>query len=245
MSYTTSNPALSEKAFSQELSVPLEERMTIEGVTSKSFILLLISIATGVFGWQIALNESFGFLPLISIVVAFIVALVIIFNKHLAPALAPVYAMLQGIALGFISGIFNAQYEGIVVQAVLITLSIFVCMLGVYRFKIIQVTQKFKIGIAIATGGVALYYVINLIMSMFGQQLPLINSNSNYGIAFTLVVIVIAALNLVIDFDFIEKSAQKGLPKYMEWYASFGIFITVVWLYVEVLRLLGKIRGRR
>ena len=241
----TQNPVLTEKAFNQEAVTLTGEKMTLNGVIEKSVLLLAIVVVFGVFGWSFA-HHPYGIIALFaSIIAGLILALIIIWKKHTAPVLAPVYAVVEGCALGIISRIFESQYEGIVVQAVLVTISIFMGMLFAYRFKLIRVTQRFAKVIIFATAGIAIYYLLNLVFMFFGGNLPLINSNSIYGILFTLFVAGIAALNLILDFDFIEQSIERGVAKYMEWYASFGLLVTLVWLYIEVLRLISKIRGRR
>jgi uncharacterized YccA/Bax inhibitor family protein len=141
-----------------------------------------------------------------------------------------------------ISQNYEATFDGIVIQAVLITSAIFLALLMIYRTGLIKVTENFRLGVAAATGGIFLYYLVNLGMSFFGKDLPLISSSSIYGILFSVFVVVLASMNLVLDFDFIENGVEKRAPKYMEWYASFGLFITLVWLYVEILRLLAKAR---
>ncbi len=241
----TQSPVLTEKAFNQEVATLEGEKMTLNGVISKSAILLALVIASGITSWTFA-HHAYGIIVLFaSIIVGLILALIIIWKKHTAPVLAPIYAIVEGCVLGIISRIFESQYEGIVVQAVLVTVSIFVGMLFAYKFKLIRVTQRFAKVIIFATAGIAIYYVLNLVFMFFGGDLPLINSNSIYGILFTLFVAGIAALNLILDFDFIERSVEQGFVKYMEWYASFGLLVTLVWLYIEVLRLISKIRGRR
>ena len=241
----TQNPVLTEKAFNQEVATLAGEKMTLSGVIKKSVLLLAIVVIFGIFGWNFA-HHPYGIIALFaSIITGLILALIIIWKKHTAPVLAPVYAVVEGCALGIISRIFESQYEGIVVQAVLVTMSIFMGMLFAYKFKLIRVTQRFVKVIIFATAGIAIYYLLNLAFMFFGGNLPLINSNSIYGILFTLFVAGVAALNLILDFDFIEQSIERGVAKYMEWYASFGLLVTLVWLYIEVLRLISKIRGRR
>lgn len=190
-------------------------------------------------------NEMIGLYVLGAIIAAFIIAMVTIIKKTVSPVTAPMYAVLEGFALGAISQLYEAEYEGIVQQALLLTGCIFVSMLLIYRLRLIRATQNFKLGVAAATGGIALYYICYLIVGLlFGHELPLVNSNSLFGIGFTVLVIIIAALNLVVDFDFIEQGVKKKAPKHMEWYASFGLLVTIVWLYLEILRLLSKIRSR-
>lgn len=245
MAYKSGNPALNKNTFNN-LQPITGEAMTLDGVAGKSLALFLLCVGAGVFGWQLAAEKLEMVAPYVlgSILVAFVVAIVTIFKKNWSPFTAPLYAVLEGFALGAISQIFEREFEGIVLQALLLTGGIFVSMLFLYLFRIIKATENFKLGVAAATGGIALYYIANLVVGFFGTQLPLIHSNSGWGIGFTVLVIIIAALNLVVDFDFIEQGVEKKAPKFMEWYASFGLFVTVVWLYLEILRLLAKARSR-
>jgi uncharacterized YccA/Bax inhibitor family protein len=203
-------------------------------------------LGTGYFGWQVVANnnEYAGLLVLGSLILGFGIALVTIFKKTHAPITAPLYALVEGFLLGAISQTFETEFNGIVLQAILLTVGIFLSMLLLYLFRIIKVTENLKLGIAAATGGIALFYLTSLVVGFFGGSIPLIASTSGWGIAFTVFVIVIAAFNLVMDFDFIELGVEKKAPKYMEWYASFGLLVTLVWLYLEILRLLAKLRSR-
>jgi uncharacterized YccA/Bax inhibitor family protein len=181
-----------------------------------------------------------------SLIVAFIVAIITIYKKEWSPITVPIYAILEGIGLGWISYSFNSLYDGIVLSAVCITVSILLAMLMIYRSGLIKPTENFKLGLAAATGGIFVLYMINFVMSFFGSQMGImsIQNASLMSIGFSLFVIVIAALNLVVDFDFIEEGAEKGAPKYMEWFGAFGLMVTLVWLYLEILRLLAKLRSR-
>lgn len=244
MAYKSGNPALNKNTFN-DLSTDTNP-MTLEGTAAKSLLLLAFCVTAGVFGWQFAANnpQTAGVYILGSIIAAFVLAIIIIFKKSWAPLLAPMYALIEGFALGGISLYYETEFGGIVLQALLLTGGIFTSMLLLYLFKVIKATENFKLGVAAATGGIFIFYLVGLVMSFFGRQVPLIASNSVYGIGFTVLVIIIAALNLVVDFDFIERGVDKKAPKYMEWYASFGLFVTVVWLYLEMLRLLSKLRSR-
>lgn len=244
MAYKSGNPALNKNTFN---NLELDSNpMTLEGTASKSLFLLLLCVGTGIFGWQYTSQnpETAGVLIFGTVIAAFVLAIIMILKKTLSPVLAPLYALLEGFALGGISMIYESQFGGIVLQALVLTGGIFVSMLLLYLFRIIKPTENFKLGVAAATGGIAIFYLVGLTMSFFGRQAPLIASNSAYGIGFTVLVIIIAALNLVVDFDFIEDGVKKHAPKYMEWYASFGLFVTIVWLYLEMLRLLAKLRSR-
>lgn len=248
MAYKTGNPALNKDSFSKIKAVlDQAEAMTLRGVADKSMVLLAIVLLSGTAGWQLAISKpSLAYIMLFaSLLLGFILSLIIIFKKTTAPVLAPIYAIFEGILLGVISQIFEMSFKGIVVQAVILTLGIFGSMVVIYRLGIIKPTENFKLGVAAATGGIAIYYLASIVAgAFFKTELPLVASNSIYGIGFTLFVIVIAAFNLVLDFDFIEQGVKAQAPKYMEWYASFGLLVTLVWLYLEILRLLSKLRGR-
>ena len=180
-----------------------------------------------------------------SVIGGFIVAIATSFKKTWAPITTPVYAALEGVALGGISVIFESQYPGIVSQAVFLTFGTLAALLLAYRSGLVRATENFKLGIFAATGGIALLYLASFVLGFFGMSVPLIHSSGTWGILFSLFVVVIAALNLVLDFDFIETGVERGAPKYMEWYGAFGLLVTLVWLYLEILRLLAKLQSRR
>ena len=175
----------------------------------------------------------------------FIIALITIFKKHLAPYTVPGYALLEGLALGGLSKFFESTYPGIVQQAVVLTFGTLGALLLAYRSGLIKATENFKLGVVAATGGIAFIYLISFILGFFGIHMSAIHGNSMFSIGFSLVVVVIAALNLVMDFDFIEEGAEQGAPKYMDWYGAFGLMVTLIWLYLELLRLLAKLQSRR
>ena len=246
----TGNPALSEKTF-QSFSA-IDSRMTLQGTVNKSFFLISLVFLSGYYTWQSAYPSGWSkeavpsfpswYLP--AIIGALIIAFIIIFKKTTAPYLAPVYAVLEGAALGAISSFFEYRYPGIVMQAVMCTFGTFSALLMAYKSGFIKATENFKLGVVAATGGIALVYLIDLGLSFFGQQVPFIHENGPIGIAVSLGITIVAALNLVLDFDFIEKGVEQGAPKYMEWYASFGLLVTLIWLYLEMLRLLAKTRDK-
>jgi uncharacterized YccA/Bax inhibitor family protein len=184
-----------------------------------------------------------------SMILGFIVALVVIYKKEWAAYLTPVYGILEGVFLGGISAIYNNAFAktapGIVMQAVLLTFGAVIAMFLLYRFRVIQATEKFKSVIFIATGGIAVFYVLSMVLRLFGIDIAFLHEGSTMGIVFSLFVVAIAALNLILDFDMIEKGVAAGAPKYMEWYASFGLLVTIVWLYLEILRLLAKMSSRK
>lgn len=244
MTMKSGNPALGANTFTNFAPTTDSSVMSMQGVILKSALLLLAVVAGGVGGWRVAASnpETIGAMILGGAILGFVIALITIFKKTIAKYTAPVYAVVEGFVLGAISMIFETVYPGVVMQAILITLGIFVMMLGLYQSRVIKVTEKFKLGIVAATGGIALYYIAYVVAGLFGVSLPLVDDATGWGIAFSVVVVIIAALNLVLDFDFIESGVQKKAPKYMEWYASFGLMVTLVWLYLEILRLLGKTR---
>ena len=180
----------------------------------------------------------------LSVVAGLIVAMVTVFKQTLAPYTTPIYAALEGVALGGISVIFEARYPGIVSQAVFLTFGTLGALLMAYRSGVVKATENFKLGVVAATGGIALLYFLSFILGFFGVSVPLIHSSGTFGILFSLFVVVIAALNLVLDFDFIEKGVERGAPKHMEWYGAFGLLVTLVWLYLEILHLLAKLQSR-
>jgi len=246
----TANPALNSKTFTGLGQITdAAQAMSIQGTVNKIALLALLVLITSSWTWRLyytsgnpatvipwVLGGAFG---------GFIVALITIFKKQWAAISAPIYALLEGLFLGGISAIFESQYPGIVIQAVSLTLGTLFCLLLAYRSGIIKVTENFKLGVAAATGGIALIYLATLMLGLFGVRMPFIHESGLIGIGFSLFVVVIAALNLVLDFDFIESGAESGVPKYMEWYAAFGLMVTLIWLYIEILRLLAKLRSRR
>jgi len=241
----TGNPALNDQVFTAEPYYG-ENAMTLQGTVTKTAILLGILIITGTYSWLHLANAQAGAPWLIvGLIGGFVLGMVIVFKKTWAPVLSPLYAACQGLLLGAISALFEKQYPGIVIQAVFMTFGTLAALLVAYKSGIIRATENFKLGVVAATGGIALYYLASMVMGFFHIQLPLINSAGPMGIVFSVVVVVIAALNLVLDFDFIENGAAAGAPKYMEWYAAFGLLVTLVWLYIEILRLLAKLSSRR
>ena len=242
----STNPVLKEKAFAG--AIPTGETMTIQGTVNKTGLLLLFVVATAAWTWglshsptpEAAYPWTFG-----GAIGGFVVALVTIFKKEWSPISAPIYALLEGLLLGGISAIFEKSYPGIAVQAISLTFGVMFVMLLAYKFRIVQATRGFKLGVIAATGGIALVYALNMIMSLFGHsQMSFLNAATPLGIGISLFVVIIASLNLIIDFDMIETGARMGAPKYMEWYGAFGLMVTLIWLYMEILRLLSKIRRR-
>ena len=234
------NPALSAQTF-KSVTQDGSETMTINGTVNKTAMSLLLLMATASYTW---INPSPG-LMMLGMVGGFIMAILTIFKKTWAPYTVSAYALLKGLALGGISYYFESKYPGIVSQAVFLTFGILATLLLAYKSGIIKPTENFKLGVFAATGGIAMLYFISWIMSWFGGSIGFIHNNSTFGIFFSLGVVVIASLNLVLDFDFIEEGAERGAPKYMEWYGAFGLLVTLIWLYLEILRLLAKLQSRR
>lgn len=238
MAYKTGNPVLSEKVF-KDLPHTVEA-MTLDGTVNKTFLMLLLLVATAAGSWIFLGNAPILVLP--AVLIAFVIAIVLAFKPRLAPTLAPAYAVFEGVAVGIISSIFNTQYEGIVLQAISLTISIAFVMLLLYKSQIIKATENFKLIVTSATLGIALLYLVDIGLRFFGNGLGFISGGGTIGIGFSLFVVGLAALNLVMDFDFIEQGADNRAPKYMEWYGAFGLMVTLVWLYLELLRLLAKTR---
>ena len=245
LSLRSANPTLNAKTFSG-FDMASEQSMTISGTVYKTGFSLLLLMTASLFTWNLPAGDPrSGGLMMIGMLGGFILALVTIFKQHLAKYTVPAYAILQGLALGGISKFFETMYPGIVTQAVMLTFGTLGALLLAYVSGLIKPTENFKLGIIAATGGIAFVYLISWILSWFSVSVPLIHSNSNMGILFSIGVVIIAALNLVLDFDFIEEGSEKGAPKYMEWYGAFGLMVTLIWLYLEILRLLAKLSSRR
>ena len=239
----TANPALNAKTF--DVANEGAGVMTVQGTVSRTAMLLALLFAATLLTWKpSAPQDSTGWI-LIGGIAGFIVALITVFKKTLAPVTAPIYAVCQGVMLGGISSLFEQRFPGIVMQAVLLTFGTLGALLLAYTSRLIKATENFKLGVVAATGGIALFYLVSWILSLFHVQIPMIYGSGPVGIIFSAVVVVVAALNLVLDFDFIEQGAEQGVPKYMEWYAAFGLIVTLVWLYMEILRLLSKLQSRR
>jgi uncharacterized YccA/Bax inhibitor family protein len=253
----TSNPALGENTFRNVPgsygtlnggAIDAASRMTLDGTINKTGLLLLCALATAAWTWYSFLQSQdlsvAGPMIFVGAIGGMIVGFITSFKKTWAPVTAPIYALLEGLVLGGLSAAINKAYPGIAIEAVGLTFGTLFVMLFLYRTGIIKVTQKLRIGIVAATGGIFLFYMLEWILSFFGINLTTVNGASMIGIGFSLLVVGIAALNLVLDFDFVEQGVTYGVPKYMEWYAAFGIMVTLVWLYLEMLRLLAKMRSR-
>ena len=247
MALRTGNPALKESTFSSfrtSVHSPAET-MTLNGTVHRTFFLLCLVVASSAFVWQALYTNPGIVMPLMlgGMIGSFIASLVTIFKPTASPYSAPVYAILEGLFIGGISAFFEARYPGIVLQAVGLTFGTLFALLAAYRSGLIKATENFKLGVVAATGGICLVYLTSIVLGFFGIAVPMIHSGGTVGILFSLFVVTIAALNLVLDFDFIEQGVENGAPKYMEWYAAFGLLVTLVWLYIEILRLLAKLRS--
>ena len=242
----TGNPVLRANVFTGAGLAVSGERMTVMGTVNKSYLMLVILILTSAWVWNKSMaGEAVGFYLIGGAIGGLILAIATIFKKEWAPATAPLYAAVEGLFIGGISALVEARFPGIVIQAVALTFGTLFCLLMAYRSGLIKATENFKLGVAAATGGIFLVYLVTMILGMFGVGIPFIHDSGPVGILFSLFVVVIAALNLVLDFDFIEHGAEAGAPKYMEWFAAFGLMVTLVWLYLEILRLLMKLQSRR
>ena len=241
LSLRSGNPVLTKKTFNKVSSS--SSQMTIEGTVNKTALSLFLLVGTGYLTFN-PINPAIIFTCGIG---GFIVAIITVFKKQWAPITVPIYAILEGALLGGISFMYNSLYDGIVTNAIFLTVGILLALLTAYRSGIIKPTENFKLGIFAATGGIALVYFVNFIMGFFGSSMGImqIDNASPLSIGFSIVVVIIAALNLVLDFDFIEEGAENGAPKYMEWYGAFGLLVTLIWLYLEILRLLAKLNSRR
>ncbi len=251
--FKSGNPTLSENKFRDTvISTPIstENTMTIGGTLNKFGFMLLMLMGSAFYSWKEAANLGENTMPLVigGAIGGFIIAIVLIFKKEWSPFLAPLYALLEGLFIGAISAFFNAEYPGIVLQAVGLTFSVGFGMYFLYTFRIIRATEKFKSVLIAATVGIGLFYLATMIIGLFGvnvnETMPFINGGGMFGIGFSLFVVAIAALNLILDFDMIEQGSAMGAPKYMEWYGAFGLMVTFVWLYMEILRLLSKLNRR-
>ncbi|MEK6566840.1 MAG: Bax inhibitor-1/YccA family protein [Bacteroidota bacterium] len=245
----TANPALNAKTFENLPAVAgVEEMMTLQGTVNKSALLLGIVVAAAAYTWNLFFSsaDQAAVLPYVlgGALGGFVVALVTVFKKTWAPLTAPLYAALEGLFLGALSAMMEVEFPGIVLQAVSLTFGIFFSLLLAYRSGLIKPSENFKLGVTAATGGIALIYFVTMLLGFFGISMPFIHDNGLFGIGFSVFVVTLASLNLVLDFDFIETGVERGAPKYMEWYASFGLLVTLVWLYLEILRLLAKLARR-
>lgn len=242
--FKSGNPSFKSAFEKAGTAVDSSQAMTINGAIGKTGFLLALVAVGAVITWNLFTSITYTHLvmPLfwVGLIGAFISSLVIIFKKEMAPYLSPVYAILEGLALGGISVIANSYYPGIALQAITLTFVVTTIMLLLYRFRIIRATKKFVAIIVVATASIAVFYLVSIVLSFFSITSPLFAATP-LGIGISVVVVIIAALNLILDFAFIEEGAECQAPKYMEWYGAFGLMVTLVWLYIEILRLLMKI----
>jgi uncharacterized YccA/Bax inhibitor family protein len=243
----TSNPALGENTF-QGFPLTDEAAMTFDGTLNKTAVLLLCAFVTAACAWSVYMGSRslVSVLPLfwIGTVGALVFAIITIVKKEWSPYTAPLYSLLEGLAIGSISAFLEAAFPGTAIKAVSMTFGVLFVMLFVYSLHIIPIRKKLRMGIVSATGAVALFYLSGFALSFFGINFGILNGGSYLSIGLSFVVVILAALNFILDFDFIETGVRTGVPKYMEWYGAFGVMVTLVWLYLEVFRLLGKIRSR-
>jgi uncharacterized YccA/Bax inhibitor family protein len=253
----TANPAMNDAAYDRAgYADSAANVMTLQGTVLKTWVLVVLLLATASFTWYqagtaftaaeegIAVPSSIYVLLGIGCFGGFITALLTIFMPRISPITAPLYAALEGLVVGGISVVFEHLYNGIVAQAAIITVATLVALLMLYTSRVIQATQKFRIGVMAATGAICLLYLADMLLRFFGYSVPYIHENGLIGIGISLFIVVIAALNLILDFDFIEQGVKRRAPKFMEWYGGFSLMVTLIWLYLEVLRLLAKFRER-
>jgi len=245
----TGNPALNEKTFQNfdhSLAASGAATMTLRGTATKTMVGLAIIVAAGAFTWNLVFQGNPLAMPLTfgGAIVGLIIALATSFKPTWAPLTVPLYAIAEGFLLGGLSAIYQNAFEGIVMQAVFLTLGTLFALLLAYQSGVIRATENFKLGVVAATGGIMVAYLAVWILGFFNIQVPYIHGSGLIGIGFSLFVVIIAALNLVLDFDFIETGVEQGAPKYMEWYGAFGLLVTLIWLYIEILRLLAKMNSR-
>ena len=242
--FRSGNPALKKETF-KNLTFTSEEVMTLEGTVNKTVLGLCILLASGYYTYVNAIMDY----VLIGFIGGLIVAIITIFKKEWSPITVPIYAILEGLALGGVSKMYATAFEpGIVPKAIFLTLGILFALLFAYKTKLIRPTENFKLIVFSATAGIGVVYLLSFVMSMFGSGVGMAimspTNSSLMSIGFSLFVVAIASLNLVMDFDFIEEGVESGAPKYMEWYGAFGLLVTLIWLYLEILRLLGKLSSR-
>ena len=252
----TANPTLNANTFQRLDRRPGQNQMTISGAVNKTGALLILLVASSAITWNMIATGTIS--PMVctagGLIGGLILAIITCFKKTWAPVTAPLYAIVEGLFVGGVS-IFYATIAGpqgfggtggsIVMQAVVLTFGVLFTMLAAYRLGIIRATEKFKMGILAATGGIMLFYLIAIILGFFGVNIPHLHQATPLGIGISVFIIIIAALNLVLDFDLIENGAKQGAPKYMEWFCAFGLIVTLVWLYIEILRLLAMLASKR
>lgn len=250
--FQSGNPTLTQKIFSKSATDASLEIMTVRGTMNKFGFLLFMVIAGATYTWRLlgqGAPDTMKIFMMVGLFGGLVCAIAIIFKPTWAPYIAPAYGLLEGFFLGGISVIMNEafaeKYPGMIMQAVGLTFGVAIAMFLLYNFRIIKATEKFKSVIISATMGIAIFYLISMVVRMFGVNMPFMYDSSLLGIGISLFVVAIAALNLILDFDMIERGAEQGAPKYMEWYGAFGLLVTIVWLYIEMLKLLSRFAGRK
>lgn len=248
MALRTSNPVLNGKIY-ENFSAMTGDRantMTVEGTINKIYALFALVMLGALWTWHLFASNPPAVLPylLVGCIGGLIFALITTFVKHIAPFTAPIYAVLEGFVLGGISAMAEHSYPGIAIQAVGMTFGTLFCLLLAYKSGLIKPTDKFKLGVVAATGAIFVVYLVGFVLSFFGITMSFLYGNGIWSIVVSLIIVVVAALNLILDFDFIEQGAKQGAPAYMEWYGAFGLMVTLIWLYLEILRLLMKLRSR-
>jgi uncharacterized YccA/Bax inhibitor family protein len=240
-----SNPALNPGTFTS-VAGTATAGMTVQGTINKTGILMLLTMGSATWTWSLAGRnpDAVGPLVLLGLLGGFGLALTTVFVKRWAPVTAPLYALLEGLLLGGVSALYNAASHGIAIQAVGLTFGTLVVMLLAYSTGVIRVTQRFRTVVVAATGAIALFYLVSLALGFFSVRVPVLYSSGPYGILFSVAVVIVAAFNLALDFNFIQAGAAAGAPRFMEWYGAFGVMVTLIWLYLEILRLLSKLRSR-
>jgi uncharacterized YccA/Bax inhibitor family protein len=240
------NPTLKNNTFNKYNGLAKGNRMmTIEGTVNKTFLLFILLCVSAGYVWnQYFTGNNTNHFIIIGVIAGLLFALITTFFPKISPITAPLYALFEGLLIGGLSAMFEAIYKGITIQATLLTFGTLFILLIIYRLRLIKVTKNFRLGVMAATGAIFLVYLVNLILSFFGMNVPYLHDNGIIGIGISLFIVVIASLNLVLDFDFIESASNQGVPKYMEWYGAFGLMVTLVWLYIEILHLLAKLRSR-
>lgn len=252
----SSNPVFTNAVFDRTRAGIQEDRMTINGTVNKTGLMLLILAFAAIFTWrkffdaydystQQGAFSAVSTWLLVGGIGGFITALITTFSPRRSAVTAPVYAVFEGLFLGGISALFESMYPGLVMRAVALTFGVFFVLLLLYRSGTIRATGKFRMIVFAATGGIALVYLVSFVVGLFGARLNFLYDSSPLSIGISLVIVVVAALNLILDFDFIERGAAEGAPKYMEWYGAFGLMVTLIWLYLELLRLLAKLASSR
>ena len=243
----SSNPALKENTFTGVRAAAGEPAMTLQGTATKSLLLIILTVFSASFTWNAVASGNTAILGPATIVGGlggFIVALITVFKPKVSPYTGPIYAVLEGLLLGGISSMYNQRFQGLPLQAVALTFGVFIAFLIVYRLGFIRATERFRLGVVAATGGIMVMYLLSFVLGFFGVRMNFLHDSSPLSIGISLVIVAVAALNLVLDFDFIERGVEQRAPKFMEWYAAFGLLVTLVWLYLEMLRLLSKLQGR-